>query len=230
MAVGGAGGPAGAMSVGSETPFKCCGCGKCCRWEGKVYVSPEDILELAGIFGMDVGCFVNQYTEPYGTSVVLKNKDGTTDCVFLDGDSCTVHGHHPRQCREWPVKYDERCPGFMAGVGEERMDYKSAVEQMNHKFSSLQQWDKSVTEEFYKRLMEPPVESKIASKALADGVDVNANSVKVASVDDLFAFHRVDEKHLVHKSTKDLWAIECDKDGGVRITRLFDNNGEPIKG
>lgn len=111
------------------------------------------------------------------------------------------------------------------------MDYREAVDRVNKKFSSMQEWDRSVSDQFYKGLMEGS-EAKVASKALMSGINpsANVNSVKVASMDDLFAFHRASDSHLIHKATRDLWSIESDKDGGVRITRLFDNEGEPIKG
>jgi Fe-S-cluster containining protein len=211
-------------------PFECKQCGACCRWQGKVYLTPDDVSKLSEHFGVGMEGFVDGYTEPYGSDMVLKNKPGSQDCILMDGNRCGVWGHHPSQCEEWPKRYDAKCPGFN-NVGEGRMDYKEAVERVNKKFSALQEWDRSVSDQFYRGLAEG-TEAKLASQALTSGVDPyeNMNRVKVASMDDLFAFHRASDNHLIHKATRDLWSIEQDKDGGVMITRLFDNDGEPIKG
>ncbi len=52
---------------------------------------------------------------------------------------------------------------------------------------------------------------------------------KVASLQDLTGFTRLSAETLIHKSNRDLWAIK--QDGGAYfIERLFDDNGEPLKG
>jgi len=111
------------------------------------------------------------------------------------------------------------------------MDYREAVDKMNDRLSQMSKWDEAVAAQLYLDLSGGASRSSVASKGITNGVDPYAGlrSIKVASVDDLFAFHRTGEKHLIHKCTRDLWAIESDKDG-VRITRLFDDNGQPIKG
>lgn len=52
---------------------------------------------------------------------------------------------------------------------------------------------------------------------------------KVASIRDLHNFVRLSSDTLIHKSDKDLWALKKEP-GGYFIERLFDANGEPIKG
>jgi len=210
--------------------FECNQCGACCRWQGKVFLTPEDIGKIALHMGIEIGKFLEKYTENYGGSTVLRNKEESQDCVMMDGDKCGVWGHHPKQCDEWPKKFDKRCPGF-TNDGEDRMVFKQAVERVSSKLSAMQQMETSTSDQFYKGLMAGS-EAMVTSKALAGGVDPYAIStqVKVASIDDLFAFHRASKDHLIHKSTRDLWSIDTDKDGGVTITRLFDNDGEPIKG
>lgn len=53
---------------------------------------------------------------------------------------------------------------------------------------------------------------------------------KVAAVSDLQSFIRLSAETLVHKSERDLWALKKDANGGFFIERLFDDNGEPLKG
>lgn len=53
--------------------------------------------------------------------------------------------------------------------------------------------------------------------------------VRVASVQALKPFERVSAETLVHKSDRDLWAIKKEGDSFF-IERLFDDNGQPLKG
>lgn len=53
--------------------------------------------------------------------------------------------------------------------------------------------------------------------------------VKVASIQDLKPFTRLSTETLIHKSDRDLWALKKEADGYF-IERLFDDNGEPLKG
>lgn len=54
--------------------------------------------------------------------------------------------------------------------------------------------------------------------------------VKVASIQQLQGFTRLSSETLVHKSEKDLWSLQRDKNGDFYMSRLFDDNGEPLKG
>lgn len=53
--------------------------------------------------------------------------------------------------------------------------------------------------------------------------------VRVASVGELKPFTRLSAETLIHKSDRDLWAIRKEADG-FYIERLFDDNGQPLKG
>ncbi len=56
-----------------------------------------------------------------------------------------------------------------------------------------------------------------------------SKSLRVASIGDLTEFLRVAEDTLIHKSTRDLWSFHRDGNEYV-IERLFDDEGEPLKG
>lgn len=53
---------------------------------------------------------------------------------------------------------------------------------------------------------------------------------KVASIKDLHSFVRLSSDTLIHRSDRDLWALKKEADGNYFIERLFDDNGQPIKG
>ena len=50
------------------------------------------------------------------------------------------------------------------------------------------------------------------------------------SVSDLNGFTRISAETLVHKSNAELWTLRKEADGKFYIERLFDDNGEPLKG
>jgi hypothetical protein len=54
------------------------------------------------------------------------------------------------------------------------------------------------------------------------------HTIRVASLGDLSSFLKVSNDLLVHKSSKDLWKVEKTADG-FQVTRLFDDEGKPIK-
>lgn len=53
---------------------------------------------------------------------------------------------------------------------------------------------------------------------------------KVAKVADLKEFERISSEQLIHRSQKDLWTLKKEADGSFWVERLFDDNGEPLKG
>lgn len=57
-----------------------------------------------------------------------------------------------------------------------------------------------------------------------------AARVRVASVGQLEPFTRLSAETLIHKSDRDLWSIQKEADGQFYIERLFDDNGQPLKG
>ena len=57
----------------------------------------------------------------------------------------------------------------------------------------------------------------------------NGAQFRVASLGDLTDFLKVAEGQLIHRSTQDLWSVTADGEG-FTITRLFDDNGNPLKG
>jgi len=111
-----------------------------------------------------------------------------------------------------------------------RGSFEEIVKKVNEKFSAVQQYDKTISDKLYADLKENIKSASVAEKAIEEGIDsfFDPNRIKVASLADLFAFDRIGNNTLVHKAQKDLWSIESDE-GGVHISRLFDNSGEPLK-
>ena len=86
--------------------FSCTQCGKCCWTRGEyshVYVTPEDLKNLAAALGMGVREARERYT--------FRDENGWTEldfesgrCVLLDPETqlCTVYESRPTQCRTFP--------------------------------------------------------------------------------------------------------------------------------
>jgi|APSaa5957512535_1039671.scaffolds.fasta_scaffold11213_2 hypothetical protein len=57
-----------------------------------------------------------------------------------------------------------------------------------------------------------------------------ASQYRVASLGDLTDFLKSADGKLIHKSTNDLWSYNKDADGNFLVSRLFDDESEPLKG
>jgi hypothetical protein len=88
--------------------------------------------------------------------------------------------------------------------------------------------DKELAESAFSSLMASA--GTVAAKAAAEGVDLSKDRIRIACLDQLFAFRAVSANKLIHKSTNDLWTINAGEDGEIEITREFDDNGNPIQG
>jgi Fe-S-cluster containining protein len=83
--------------------FACTGCGGCCTGgEGYVWVSVDEIRQLARAFELDLDGFGARYLRRVGTRYALLEDRLTGSCVFLRGKSCGVYEDRPSQCRAYP--------------------------------------------------------------------------------------------------------------------------------
>lgn len=214
--------------------FKCVKCGNCCKWAGKVYIMPEDIKNLIKELSISKEDFLSKYTDTFNGHTVLKDKPGTTACFFLDNDNkCKIWDFKPRQCADYPKKYDKRCPGFINENRSSSMKkYETAVKNVLKKMSGHENYEKEIINKNFHTLQQSIKTASIISVASENGIDpfLDDSKMKIASLDDLFSFERIGKDKLIHKCTRDLWAIDSDTEGNVQITRLFDNSGDPIKG
>jgi len=214
--------------------FECTQCGACCKWEGVVVLTPKDIDKLVKNLNIDKEKFLKDYTKIQNKNRVLSNKPNSNTCVFLKKNKCSVWDDKPKQCTDYPIKYEKRCLGFHTENRSASMSdkYEMAVKMVRQKLSNSRQFDKSIINGVFRDLNSNIKSTSIVSVASENGIDpyLDDNRMKVASLDDLFSFDRIGNNNLIHKCTKDLWTIDSDKDGNVQIKRLFDNTGEPIKG
>ena len=80
----------------------------CCR-NIDIVVTPYDILRLKRRLGVDSRDFVGTYTTPYPMDfhdlpgLKLNVKSGTTECIFLSEEGCTVYEDRPAACRYYAL-------------------------------------------------------------------------------------------------------------------------------
>ncbi len=80
----------------------------CCR-NIDIVMTPYDIVRLKQRFGLLSHEFVGTYTTPYPMDhhdmpgLKLNTKPGTTECVFLSEEGCTVYEDRPAACRYYAL-------------------------------------------------------------------------------------------------------------------------------
>ena len=100
----------------------CRRCGACCRWEGDVCLTEQDVSAIAAYLQLEEEAFINTYCRlrrnRQGLSLI-DAEDGA--CIMLRDNACAIQEVKPQQCRDFPLRWNfpdwqERCPG--AGVSE----------------------------------------------------------------------------------------------------------------
>lgn len=108
--------------------FECqAGCTHCCEQPGFVYLTEDDLGNIARYLGMTAGEFEQRYV--YRTKHLLRLRvPRHQQCSFLRDGGCSIHAVKPVQCRMfpfWPELVDNKrewkntakwCPGI--GKGE----------------------------------------------------------------------------------------------------------------
>ncbi len=99
--------------------FQCAMCGNCCRGEGYVRIRPDDARRIARHLGLELAEFHARYcreaemkSHREAGDVWLVDKGGPDlDCIFLEGNLCSVNDVKPEQCLGFPTKW--RTPDIM---------------------------------------------------------------------------------------------------------------------
>jgi Fe-S-cluster containining protein len=120
-----------------KTPvaIRCLQCGECCRIRGFVRLRPDEIDRIAEFLGLPTGAFTERYTRLALNRSGLELKEKRNgECIFLNGNSCTIHPVKPVQCKSFPAYWnypgaEEICPALAgrrhAGAGHDATDDSS---------------------------------------------------------------------------------------------------------
>ena len=83
--------------------FECTQCGRCCRGPGNVWVSDEEIENLAQHVERSVDEFRATYVKRAGRRGLVLIQKRNQDCIFWDETTgCQVYTSRPRQCLTYP--------------------------------------------------------------------------------------------------------------------------------
>lgn len=96
--------------------YECQRCTACCRWPGQVKLTDNEIAALATCKELAEDALIQAYTRLSAdrTGLALKDK-ANGECIFLDGDNCSVQPAKPQQCRDFPNLW--RFPDFQKSCG-----------------------------------------------------------------------------------------------------------------
>ena len=109
-----------------DREFACHRCGNCCRGDGYVELSEDDIARGARALGIGTREFEARYCrrdEDVGAIILLDQGDELKSCIFLNPDvTCRIHERKPRQCIDFPFGWRPRdvltyCDGMRALEG-----------------------------------------------------------------------------------------------------------------
>lgn len=99
--------------------FKCARCGACCRWEGYVRVTQQEIDAIAEYLKIPLEEFLREHTRlthDRQSLSLLEKEDGS--CCYYDEENhcCLIQSVKPQQCKDFPYKWnfpgwEELCGG-----------------------------------------------------------------------------------------------------------------------
>ncbi len=81
-------------------PFDCKMCGECCRGEGGVFVTAEELERISSFLRMTSEAFLDQYCDRRNGKIYLATGDDGV-CLLYD-HGCGIHPVKPTPCRQWP--------------------------------------------------------------------------------------------------------------------------------
>lgn len=105
--------------------YECQRCTACCRWPGEVGFAEGEIARLAAFKGLSEPEFIQKFTRlrEDRSGLALQEKPNG-ECVFLEGNDCSVQPVKPQQCRDFPnlwnfPGFEKQCRAISKLVGEE---------------------------------------------------------------------------------------------------------------
>jgi uncharacterized protein len=118
--------------------FECQGSGRCCVSRGKygfVYLTLGDRRRFSKYFKMPLREFTRTYCQQTDGQTHLRESSERVNCIFLEGNRCSVYAARPTQCRTWPFWPENLSPkawerevvSFCPGVGKGRVRNESEI-------------------------------------------------------------------------------------------------------
>jgi Fe-S-cluster containining protein len=121
--------------------YECQRCTACCRWPGEVGFEEGEIARLAAFKGMSEHELIQKYTRlRRNRSGLALQEKSNGECIFLDGNDCSVQPVKPQQCRDFPnlcnfPGFENQCRAIPRLVGEE--EWRKLIKQATGQEASV---------------------------------------------------------------------------------------------
>jgi Fe-S-cluster containining protein len=108
--------------------FECQSSGHCCKAPGFVYVTTQDISNMAHTLGMSVQSFRSFFVRKHNGWDVVASPYFQSDCFLNNQNKCKVYEARPTACQtypDWPSIWEsektllaesELCPGLKKAI------------------------------------------------------------------------------------------------------------------
>ena len=91
--------------------FRCQKTGNCCRRDGIVYASQDEIKEMAASLDIDIATFMSRFTKRDNGWTVISTQRFRPNCFLDDNNGCSIYNARPKHCRtypDWPQIWDNK--------------------------------------------------------------------------------------------------------------------------
>ncbi|MFC1771344.1 YkgJ family cysteine cluster protein [Candidatus Margulisiibacteriota bacterium] len=83
--------------------FSCQKCAQCCqRDQGYVYVTGQEIENIAKFLKMDAWLFKQKYVSRSGGWYILSSDEFRKGCFLDENNICQIYPARPKYCRDYP--------------------------------------------------------------------------------------------------------------------------------
>jgi len=82
--------------------FQCQNSGNCCRADGIVVASPQEVEKMATLLKLDISTFLNRYTKRKNGWTIIADKNFRQNCFLDHCNKCSIYDARPKACRTYP--------------------------------------------------------------------------------------------------------------------------------
>ena len=82
--------------------FKCHQTGNCCRFDGVVYASAQEIEAMAKVLGIDIVSFMEKYVKRKDGWMLIADRAHRPNCFLNEKNQCEIYDARPKNCKTYP--------------------------------------------------------------------------------------------------------------------------------